>query len=355
MSNNKKYILADENMPALSACFSSFAIVKTLAGRDIKPQDLKHSDALLVRSITQVTETLLAGSPLKFVGSATIGTDHIDQDFLARKGIHFTHAPGSNAQSVVEYVITAIAYWCQKKGRSPEDLSIGIIGCGQIGSRLALFFDMLGMKYQCCDPLLENKDQAGKWCDMSEINKCDVITCHVPLTQVGPYATHHLIDDAFIAEMKPNSLLINSARGAVVDNKALLVHLKKKKVDAVLDVWETEPVIDTALMDAVFLATPHIAGYAYEAKIRGTFMLYLAYCEFYNFKQTVAFEDLLPFEPLAILFDDVTDWVNSSTSYYDILADDRNMRESLKTNPQVFDLLRKNYPLRREFLKLSFS
>lgn len=352
MLEKKINILADENMPALSACFTSIANIKTQAGRSIQTQDLIHTDALLVRSITQVDAALLSGADLKFVGSATIGTDHIDQSYLSNKGIPFAHAPGSNAQSVVEYVITAIALWCQKKAHNPADLTIGIIGCGQIGARLKRFFSQLGVAIRCCDPILAASDKAADWFDMAAIQACDVITCHVPLTTGGPHPTHHLIDGAFMSGMKTGALLINSARGPVVDNQALLSHLNKNHFDAVLDVWETEPVIDLALMDALFLATPHIAGYAFEAKIRGTFMLYQALCQLFSFEQTISFESLLPEKPAAMVFKNVSEWLNSAKSQYDIASDDRRMREGLKANHNTFDFLRKNYPIRREFLNL---
>lgn len=352
MSEQKIQITADENMPALSACFGSVAQITTLAGRDIKAHDLSQADALLVRSITKVNAALIGASGVQFVGSATIGTDHIDQPFLNSHTIKFAHAPGSNAQSVVEYVITAVALWCHKNKKSPKDLKFGIIGKGQIGSRLFKFLDDLGVTAVCCDPPLEQSGAPGPWADMVDIQQCDVITCHVPLVKLGKHATHHLINDAFMSDMKSDALIINSSRGSVVDNTSLLKHLKAAHFEAVLDVWETEPIIDLALMDAVFLATPHIAGYAHEAKIRGTFMLYQAFCRHFKLKETVVFDDLLPAGSTLTRFTEIQNWLTQAPLLYDLRKDDMTMRNEIKNNPHVFDNLRKNYPVRREFLIL---
>ncbi|WP_154224675.1 4-phosphoerythronate dehydrogenase [Marinicella rhabdoformis] len=352
MSEPVIHILADENMPALSACFGSVAQIKTTAGRDISHKDLQNVDALLVRSVTQVNADLLCASDVQFVGSATIGTDHIDQAFLDSRNIEFVHAPGSNAQSVVEYVITAVALWCQKHNKSPKNLKFGIIGKGQIGSRLFDFLNDLGVTVVCCDPPLEHAGIQSPWHGMEAIQQCDVISCHVPLTAEGAYATKHLIDEDFMSGMKSGALLINSSRGPVVDNASLLNHLKAHHFEAVLDVWETEPVIELPLMDAVFLATPHIAGYAYEAKIRGTFMLYQAFCQHFKLKESVVFDDLLPAGKISTHFKSVEDWLSQAPVLYDLKADDSRMRQEVKKNAYVFDNLRKNYPKRREFLRL---
>lgn len=345
-------ILADENMPALSACFSSLGQIKTMPGRNMGVKDLKHTDALLVRSITEVNESLLAGSNVRFVGTATIGTDHIDQKYLNQQGIAFAYAPGSNAQSVVEYVLSSIAFWCQKHKKHPESLTVGIVGLGQIGGRLKRFFDQLGVTTRCCDPLLEEQGVQGSWCDLETVLTSEVVTLHVPYQKQGQWGTHHLLNADNMHLIHSNALLINSSRGAVVDNLALSQALKENGFEAVLDVWEGEPAINMALMDQVLVATPHIAGYAMEAKMRGTYMLYQSLCHFLGVEPELDFKQLLPSEPLSIHFNDSDDWVNRIEQFYDVSVDDAWMRKEMSSNPQVFDLLRKNYPRRREFLRL---
>lgn len=343
-------ILADENMPALSACFSHFGTVKTLAGRDMKPKDVQEADVLLVRSITQVNESLLKGSRVKFVGSATIGTDHIDQEYLQEQKITFANAPGSNAQSVVEYVLAAIAHWCQVRQKKASELTIGIIGKGQIGGRLARFLGKLNVKVKCHDPPLQSSGTEGLWFSLEEVLACDVITCHVPYTLTGPNATHHLIGLNELKQIKPSSLLINTARGSVVDNQALLPFIIDERFDVILDVWEGEPNIDINLMNHVMLATPHIAGYALEAKIRGTYMLYETLCCELNQVPTTPFDALLPIKPLEIQFESSTQWVSDILKYHHIRTIDTDMRNALNGLSQTFDQLRKNYPTRHEFL-----
>ncbi len=351
MSETPLKILADENMPALSACFSHFGTIKTMAGRDMTSSDVRHADVLLVRSITQVNESLLQGSQVRFVGSATIGTDHIDQIYLQKQNITFANAPGSNAQSVVEYVLTAIAHWCQLRQQKASDLTIGIIGKGQIGGRLARFLETLNVKVKCHDPPLQSSGTEGSWYSLEEVLACDVITCHVPYTLNGPNATHHLIGLNELNQITPSSLLINTARGPVVDNQALLPFVLDECFDVVLDVWEGEPNIDINLMNHVMLATPHIAGYALEAKIRGTYMLYQALCHFLKRSESFTFDSLLSSKPLNIHFLNTLQWVDGMAQYLDIRGTDSLMKSTLNNNPQAFDFLRKNYPIRREFMR----
>lgn len=352
--NNPKYwLLADENIPKVAECFGDLAQIHTAHGRTISSGDLTDIDLLLVRSITQVNRQLLHHSKLKMLGTATIGTDHIDRNELRRRGIHFAYAPASNAQSVVEYVLSAIAYRLNLHRQSASSISVGIIGCGQIGSRLNKILKQLNIKTLCCDPPLQQQSNSTEqWASLSQISQCDIITCHVPLNRDGEHPTFHLIDQKFMSRMKPGSLLINSSRGAVVDNLALKQMLSDGHIEAVLDVWENEPNIDLELMQKLLLATPHIAGYATEAKIRGTYMLYQAFCQHFKQPQTISFAQLLPRPPKSIRFANAQQWQQNCHRYYDIKADDQQMRHQLKQSPDRFDWLRKNYQNHHEFLSL---
>ncbi len=350
MSHLPLTIVADENIPVLNECFADMGTIKTLSGRNLKQQDLRACDVLLVRSVTQVNAGLLKDTNIQFVGSATIGTDHIDQDYLKANGVAFAYAPSSNAQSVVEYVLTAIAYWCQLRNKNPHQLIIGIIGRGQIGGRLAHFFEQLNIQVKCCDPPRQRAGDAGFWYPLDRLVDCDVISCHVPYTESGADATHHLVDADVLDQLKHGSLLINTSRGAVVDNKALSQALKRGQYDAILDVWENEPDIDLDLMDQLLIATPHIAGYADEAKIRGTFMLYKAVCQHFSIPVDLKFSQLLPTSNDRVQFQTVEQWIEEIVQYYDILQDDQAMRLTMKLSSQAFDKMRKSYREHQEFL-----
>ena len=348
-------IVADENMPLVKELFAEFggepAQIKKLLGRCITAKNLYKTDILLVRSITQVNQELLKGSPVRFVGTATIGTDHIDLDYLSQQGIEFSSAPGSNAQGVAEYVLTSIAYWAEKRHVDLNTIKVGIIGAGNVGSRVAKVLDTLGIDYLLNDPPLEAAGDARSFVSLKEINQCDVISCHVPYIASGQYATYHLIDDAFLEAMPDQSLLINSSRGAVLDNNAAFgIKHAGKSIDYILDVWEDEPKVNIKLMDQALIATPHIAGYSQEGKIRGTYQLYQALNQWQGFENSISLDELLPQAPKWHWDGTLKGLYQSIKPYYDIEADDHRMRQVGANIEQKFDLLRKTYPQRLEFL-----
>lgn len=267
---SKPRLVADQNMPLVEALFSHFFEVQLLPGREITAQSIEGAEVLLVRSVTPVNQSLLAGSSVRFVGSATAGTDHVDLDYLAKNHIQFAHAPGCNAHAVVQYVLSVLC--CLKP--QWQQCRVGIVGCGNVGGLLYRQLCALGVQCRVYDPFLDSAD-IPDLCSFEQVLDCEIISVHTPLTTSGPYPTHHMFDRQTLQQIKSTSLLINAGRGGVIDNIALLSLLKQRSgLQVALDVWESEPQIDTELLDLVAIATPHIAGYSYEGKIRGTQMLF---------------------------------------------------------------------------------
>lgn len=346
-------IIADENMPLVEKLFGCFGQVERVAGRQITAEQLADAEVLLVRSVTKVDEKLLKGSQVKFVGSATIGTDHIDRQYLADNAIQFAYAPGCNAQAVAEYVLTAVAYWAEVRQRNLRDVTVGIIGAGNVGSKVAQVLRKLGVRYLLNDPPLQEAGDSRPFVALETIQQCDVVTCHVPLSKAGKHPTYHLIDQKFLAGMAEGSLLINSSRGAVLDNTAALQSKQAgRDIDFILDVWENEPDVNLQLLEQTLIATPHIAGYSQEGKIRGTYQLYQAYCQFKQAAPEFQLKELLPHSPKWHVPNDLDGLYQSLKPFYDIQQDDAQMRQVKKTVADEFDNLRKNYPQRLEFLEL---
>ena len=352
-------IIADENIPYVEKVFSPLGQISCVSGREITPTMLAESDALLVRSITKVNARLLKNSLVRFVGTATIGTDHIDLDYLKSRDIAFASAAGSNANSVVEYVLTALLAISEQQGWELAGKSLGIIGVGNIGSRLEKKAAALGLSVLPNDPPLERQTGDKRFVSLDETLTTDIITCHVPLIKTGPDATYHLLDADRLSLLKPRQILINSSRGPVVDNQALKTCLLNKTIGpVVLDVWENEPVIDLDLLKQVAIGTPHIAGYSLDGKVNGTVMLQKALGKFLNQTSDLQADDLLERPPHHRIELDGTNRSaqtmlhQMATGIYPILRDDANLR-SLEQEPgnergNAFDRLRKNYPVRRE-------
>jgi len=349
-------IVVDENISFAEEAFSTLGEVTLSHGREITNEMLRDADALIVRSITNVNEELLANSSVKFVGTATIGTDHIHKEYLEQNGINFADAAGCNSHAVKEYVYTAIFNLCVKHNISLDGKSIGIIGCGNIGSKVALVAESLGIKVYKNDPPLQRVGSSNEYCSLDEALQCDIITCHVPLNKGGVDNTVHLLNESKLNNLKPGTILINSSRGPVLDGNALKQRLAKRNdLHVVLDVWETEPNFDTELLKSIELGSAHIAGYSYEGKVNGTKLIYNALCK--NLDQPVNWQPTLAEVGNSIL--DISDtkskeefFFNLFNNIYPIHEDDNLMRKVL--NEQVddvgkyFDKLRKTYRLRRE-------
>ena len=364
-------IVADGNIPFVAECFSSIGQVKVVGGREITPAAVRDADILLVRSVTQVGPDLLAGSKVRFVGTATIGFDHIDADFLRRNNIGFASAPGSNANSAAEYIIAALLEIGQRFHIDLEGKSIGIIGVGNVGSRVAKKAMALGMKVYLNDPPLQRQSllrrsrlrrRIGdpKYLAIEELFGCDFITIHTPLTFEGIDKTFHLADERFFRSLKEHCVFINASRGGVVDSAALKSAIRSGMLQAVaLDVWENEPNIDTELLRMVDIGTPHIAGYSLDGKIAGMIMIYKAACEHFKLEPKYDMQDFLPAPAVRELRinpgrgteQDVV--AGTVQKIYDIRKDDGRLRRILERSAEkrgeLFDSLRKNYPVRREF------
>ena len=339
-------IVADENIPYVVEAFSSLGTVTTLAGRDMKACDVKHADILLVRSVTKVNKNLLEGSNIKFVASATIGFDHIDLDYLKAHNIAFARAPASNAISASEYVITAIAYWSKLKNIDWTTLSIGIIGCGNVGSRVKARCEAVGIKCVVNDPPLEEEGVDG-FSPIEDALACDIVTLHVPLTKSGKHKTQNLLNQSNMQHIKKGALVLNIARGSTIDESEL--H-KRDDLDLILDCWQDEPEIDYSLVNKTLISTAHIAGYSLDGKIRGTEMIYSACCDYFNQqpKWSPNSVELAPLEKI----ENATDVRDVLLKAYPITEDsDRLRQKQTKHLNQAlyFDHLRKHYPIRREF------
>ncbi|MCG3195922.1 MAG: Erythronate-4-phosphate dehydrogenase [bacterium] len=350
-------ILADRNIPFAVEVFSQFGHVRLASGREITPEMVREAEILVVRSVTRVDSALLEGSPVRFVGTATIGTDHIDLRYLKERGIVFADAAGSNATSVAEYVTAALLYVEQRDGISFEGKTLGVVGVGNVGSRVVRKGLALGMKVLRNDPPRAEREGPTGFVDLERVLvEADVVTLHTPLERGGAHPTFHLIGEAELSRLKPGSLLLNTARGAVVDNPALLRALKGGRLaGAVLDVWENEPDPDVDLVARTRIATPHIAGYSFDGKIAGTRMMAEAIGRFlgapFGWPEGLGAQERRSTVPLQ---GEGREAVRSAVlSAYPIGEDDARMRGILDLTPPerpaFFDRLRKEYPVRREF------
>lgn len=349
-------IVVDENIAFADKAFNQIGDVTLISGREITNSVLKNADVLIVRSITKIDEQLLKNTPIKFVGTATIGTDHIDLDYLKKNNIAFADAKGCNAYSVAEYTVAALLNLSLSLKFKLDEKSIGIVGVGNVGSKVADFTKALGMKVLLNDPPLQRDGDSREFVDLDEILKCDIITIHTPLNLKGADKTYHLFDVEKLNKIRDYSILINTSRGPVINNSALLESIEDKHFNAVLDVWEDEPEVNINLLKKVKIATPHIAGYSYEGKVNGTKLIYNALCNFLKTEKSFQFNLARP-DNSKLQFNETENFAiglnNLIKSIYPIEDDDKNMRKMLEMNKaermNFFDLLRKNYPVRREF------
>lgn len=350
-------ILVDENIPYAQQLFQHLGDVQAVPGRPLDGAVLQDADALMVRSITKVNEALLSGKQVRFVGTATAGTDHVDKAWLDQAGIGFSAAPGCNAVSVVEYVISALLLLAERDGFALKDKVVGIVGVGNVGSRLHQRLQVLGVKTLLCDPPQADKgDQKTFYPLDTLLQQADILTFHTPLNKEGPYCTYHLLDADKLATLPEGRIIINAARGPIIDNAALMTTLAQgKKFSVVLDVWELEPDISLPLLARVDIATPHIAGYSLEGKARGTTHIFEAYTAFLGQPQQIALSDLLPVPVINTvrIRGKLTQAILKRLVHlvYDVRRDDAPLRRVAGIAGE-FDRLRKTYPERREWSSL---
>ncbi len=348
-------ILIDENMPYAEELFSQLGDVVLKPGRTLTADDLIDVDALMIRSVTKVNAELISkANKLKFVGTATAGMDHVDQSLLNERGIYFTAAPGCNKVGVAEYVFSVLMVLAQQHGFSIFDKTVGIIGAGQVGTYLSECLSGMGIKVLLNDPPKQAQGDTRAFTPLDELlTQSDVITLHTPITRDGEWPTYHLIDETVLNNLSGEQILINAARGPIVDNAALKARLQKQDgFTAALDVFEFEPEVDMELLPLLAFATPHVAGYGLEGKARGTTMIFNRYCEYIDASEWANPAALLPIAPvpkvsLERAWDEAT-LLNLTQLVYDVRKDDAQFRREI-SQPGAFDLMRKNYWDRREY------
>ena len=353
-------IVVDENMPYAQELFSRKGEVVRVPGRPLPVKELQDAQALMVRSVTPVNTQLVTNTPLAFVGSATAGTDHVELADLEAAGVAFSAAPGCNAIAVVEYVLSALLLLAERDGYALCDKTIGIVGVGNVGSRLQARCEALGMKVLLCDPPRADRGDKETFLSLEDIaTQADILTFHTPLIKQGAYQTWHCVDRDLLETLRSGCVLINACRGAVVDNQALKqVLTERNDLRVVLDVWEPEPGLDQQLLAQIDIGTAHIAGYTLEGKVRGTTQLYEAWTAFIGQPEHITLSELLPQPDISTV--NVKGEFSQSLLkrlahlVYDVRRDDALLRLHI-ADEGGFDRLRKQYQERREWSSLTVS
>ncbi|MEM7026921.1 MAG: 4-phosphoerythronate dehydrogenase [Pseudomonadota bacterium] len=351
-------IVADQQITLATEAFSSFGDVSLVNGRHLSQADIIDADVLLVRSVTSVNQTLLANSKIKFVGSATSGTDHIDTNYLANQKIEFHYAPGSNARSVAEYVLSALLSFTNQFDFSLKDKTIGIIGVGNVGSSVHSIMRTLGLKCLLNDPPRANSESDFPNTDLDELcNRSDIVTVHTPLIEAGSYKTRDLIDKNLLNFCHEDVVIINTSRGAIINESDLLSFKQSNPYSKlILDVWQNEPDINLDLLKLAEIATPHIAGYSFEGKLKATQQLQKALSKWSGINvNPISNTNVINIECEKTLEDEVL--YDVITQSYDVHTDSIQLKTILEIQDcdraDNFDQLRKNYPIRHEFEQIS--
>ena len=346
-------IIIDDKIPYIRGAFEDVAEVIYLPGSKTTAEIAKNADAIVTRTRTICNEKLLAGSSVKFIATATIGYDHIDTDYCDAAGIKWTNAPGCNSKSVEQYIASTLMVLAETKKLKLKDLCIGIVGVGNVGSKVAKICEIFGMKVLLNDPPRERAEGSDKFVSLETVkNEADIISLHVPLNIKGEDATFHLGDESFFSTLKKKPVLINSCRGEVIETAAVKKALKTKQLSSfVCDCWENEPDLDLELLEMTEIATPHIAGYSKDGKAKGTLMSVQAISDFFglglNNWQPSGVE--LPTNPIIEIdgegMSEQEIFSKAILHTYDIRHDDKLLRLS----PEHFEQQRGDYPTRREF------
>ncbi len=334
-------IIVDNKIPYIRETLAKITDnVIYLPGNEITAASVKDADALITRTRTKCDRQLLEGSNIKFIGTATIGFDHIDTEYCKEAGIIWRNCPGCNAGAVEQYIHAVLTLLQKEKGIVPEETCIGIVGVGNVGSRIMSLANRLKMKVLLNDPPRKDKGEKG-FVDLNTIaEECDIITFHTPLIKEGSYRTFHLADRTFFGKLRKNPIIINTSRGEVVDTQAILDAINKKRIsDAIIDVWENEPNINLELLRKVFIGTPHIAGYSEDGKLNATVMTLKSLCEY--FKLDIKTDLSLP----------VNDSPENNKKDIDNILSHYNPKDDYKlllSHPEEFEKIRGNYKLRKE-------
>jgi len=351
--NDFMKIIINDKIPYIQGAFESVAEVLYLSGSKTTPEVVKDADAIVTRTRTICNEKLLAGSSVKFIATATIGFDHIDTDYCDANDIRWTNAPGCNSKSVEQYIASTLMVMAERKKLQFKELCIGIVGVGNVGSKVARFCELLGMKVLLNDPPRQRAEGASAFVSLTEVmEQADIITLHVPLNLKGEDATFHLGNQDFFSALKKQPVLINSCRGEVVETVAVKNALKNQQIsDFICDCWENEPDIDLELLSLTAIATPHIAGYSKDGKATGTLMSVQAISDFFglglnNWKPTgveLPLNPIIKIDGYGLTEQEIISKVILAT--YDIREDDKRFRN----NVIQFEQLRDDYPFRLEF------
>jgi erythronate-4-phosphate dehydrogenase len=352
-------IIIDNKIPYIRGAFEPFAEVIYLPGNKTTKEVVKDADVLITRTRTKCNQELLEGSKVKFIATATIGYDHIDTEYCKKAGIKWTNAPGCNAESVNQYIASALFSWSMKKRFDLKEKTIGIVGVGHVGSKVARLCKTIGMKVLLNDPPREREEEPEQFVSLVKIQQeADIITFHVPLNLNGEDATFHMVNEKFIQNLKKKPLLINSCRGEVFDSASIKNALQTEVISGfIADCWENEPDIDLELLKLADYGTPHIAGYSKDGKANGTKMSVQAISRFFNLDiDNWEAENVELPEKTTIEIDgnqrrEYSILAEAILSTYDIETDD----EALRENPQLFEKLRGDYPVRREFDSYTIS
>lgn len=352
-------IIIDDKIPYIRGAFEPVADVVYLPGAKTTPEVARDADAIVTRTRTICNEQLLAGSTVKLIATATIGYDHIDTEYCQQAGIKWTNAPGCNSKSVEQYIASVLMVWAESRKVELSEVCLGVIGVGNVGSKVAYISELLGMKVLKNDPPRKRNEGSSEFVELDELlEKADIISLHVPLETHGEDATFHLANDLFFNKLKKKPLLINSCRGEVTDTSSVKKALQEGAIAGfVADCWENEPGVDKELLNAAFLATPHIAGYSRDGKATGTLMSVKAISDFFglNLNNWTPSGVELPEHPLITI-----DGKGMSTQKiiskailhtYDIREDDARFRNQ----PADFEKQRGDYPVRREFTAYSIQ
>ena len=335
-------IIIDDKIPYIKEAAEKIAEEVIYApGKDFTRKLVQDADALIIRTRTHCNRELLEGSKVKFIATATIGFDHIDTEYCKQAGIEWANAPGCNSASVAQYIQSSLLIWKSLRNKKPDELTIGIIGVGNVGSKVAKVAQDFGMRVLLNDLPREEKEGNITFTSLEKIaEECDIITFHVPLYKEGKYKTYHLADENFFRSLQRKPVVINTSRGEVIETNALLEAINNGTIsDAVIDVWEHEPEINRKLLEKVLIGTPHIAGYSADGKANATRMVLESFCRFFGKEMKFS---IVPPEQPHVLYDS-NENVRQLQMYNPHLD-----CEVLRTHPETFEQLRSEYHLRRE-------
>jgi len=346
-------LVVDDTILLLDELFGDLAKITRVNGRSISSEQVVNADALVLRSTAKVTPSLLKGSKVQFVGTCTIGTDHLATDYMDANSIVWRNAPGCNAAGVADYVIACLNHAWQTLGIDPSQQTIGIVGAGNVGGQLAQRLQKAGFNLLQCDPPKADTGHQG-YVELDELlARCQIVCLHTPLTKTGAHSTENFLHEQRIKNLAKGTVLISAGRGEVVDQQALLERQKTRQdLHLFMDVWHQEPNIDKSLFDYCHCVTPHIAGHSLEGKMRGTYMIYKDFCKHFGLPVKHNLDDLIPKPDLSMLQLNPTATAKeilalACSNVYPLMEDNARMRED-----NDFDWLRKNYPVRREFSSL---